>query len=75
MKVEYFPDTDTLSILLIDKPTNVEGEDTRDPDITLLYDGANRLAEIIIEHASQRTDLAEIRSSKQIEVAADSSKR
>lgn len=62
MKIEYFPQTDTLSILLLHEPGPIEGEDTNDPDVTLLFDGANRLAEIVIEHASTRTDLEDIRT-------------
>jgi uncharacterized protein YuzE len=61
MKIEYFPQTDTLSILLLHMPGSVEGEDTNDPDVTLLLDNENRIAEIVIEHASRRTDLADIR--------------
>ena len=61
MKIEYFPKTDTLSILLLHDTEYVEGEDTNDPDITLLYDRSNRVAEIVIEHASTRTDLDGIR--------------
>ena len=61
MKVEYFPDTDTLSIVFAAGPFTPEGQDTQDPDVTLLYDEDNRIAEIIIEHASTRTDIAELR--------------
>lgn len=61
MKIEYFPQTDTLSILLVHEPGSVEGEDTQDPDVTLLFDAENRVAEIVIEHASARTDLENIR--------------
>jgi uncharacterized protein YuzE len=61
MKIEYFPQTDTLSILLLHMPGSVEGEDTNDPDVTLLLDDDNRIAEIVIEHASRRTDLDDIR--------------
>ena len=61
MRVEYFPDTDTLSIVLAAGPFQAEGQDTNDPDITLLYDGEKHLAEIVIERASQRVDLAETR--------------
>jgi hypothetical protein len=42
-------------------PGSVEGEDTNDPDVTLLLDNENRIAEIVIEHASSRTDLDDIR--------------
>ena len=61
MKVEYFPDTDTLSIVFAAGPFVPEGEDTTDPDVTLLYDNENRIAEIVIEHASKRIDLSELR--------------
>ena len=57
MKIEYFPKTDTLSILLSVDAEYMEGEDTNDADITLLYDSENRLAEIVVEHASNRVDL------------------
>lgn len=61
MKIEYFPQTDTLSILLLHDPGAIEGEDSGDPDVTLLFDGLNRIAEIVIDHASTRTDLDDIR--------------
>lgn len=54
MKIEYFPQTDTLSILLLHEPGPVEGDDTGDPDVTLLFDSDNRIAEIVIDHASKR---------------------
>jgi len=45
----------------------VEGADTSDPGVLLLYEGEEggasrpRIAEIVIEHASDRVDLAEMR--------------
>lgn len=67
MKVEYFPESDTLSILFAAGPFTADGEDTADPDVPLLYDldtrskGKDQLAEIVIEHASERIDLGELR--------------
>lgn len=61
MRVEYFPETDTLSIIFAADPFEAEGEDTNDPDVLLLYDEQHRIAEIVIEHASGRVDLGEIR--------------
>ncbi|MDX1531022.1 MAG: DUF2283 domain-containing protein [Rhodothermales bacterium] len=62
MRVEFFPDTDTLSILFL-APGTVAGNgvDTADPDVTLYYDDEQRIAEIAIEHVSARVDLAELR--------------
>jgi uncharacterized protein YuzE len=62
MRVEFFPDTDTLSILFL-APGTVAGDgvDTDDPDVTLYYDDEERVAEIAIEHASSRIDLGELR--------------
>ena len=73
MKVEYFPDTDTLSIVFASEPFVPEGEDTTDPDVTLLFDAAHRLAEIVIEHASERIDLAELRRKVSFEEIQDPS--
>jgi uncharacterized protein YuzE len=68
MKIEYFPDTDTLSILMTQGADYMEGEDTNDPDVTLLYDRDNRLAEIVVEHASRRVDLDQLRHHASFEV-------
>ena len=58
MKVQYFPETDMLSIVLAPTPYEAAGaEDTGDPDLVLHYDAANRIAEIEIEHASKRIDI------------------
>ncbi len=67
MKIEYFPETDTLSITFAAGPFTADGEDTADPDVLLLYDrnahseSKHQLAEIVIEHASERIDLGELR--------------
>lgn len=71
MKLEYFADTDTLSILLNGNPGEVDAEDTNDPDITLLYDATNRIAEILIEHAAHRIDLDSIRREIGFEIVGD----
>lgn len=61
MRVEYFPDTDTLSIVLSIRSEEVSVADANDRDLTVLIDGEGRFVEIVIEHASSRTDLDEIR--------------
>lgn len=62
MKIEYFPESDMLSITLVRTPyESAGGVDTDDPDIVLHYDSERRLAEIEVSHASDRTDLDEIR--------------
>lgn len=63
MKMLYFPDTDTLSIQF--PPLGAEGQDTRDPDVTLFFDEANRITEILIENASRRMDLDSLRTESQ----------
>lgn len=63
MRVKYFRDTDTLNIMFTTGPyRSGYGEDTNDPDITLLYDEDERLTEIEIERASDRINLAEVRA-------------
>lgn len=62
MRVEFFPDTDTLSILFLAPGTAAgDGVDADDPDVTLYYDEKGRIAEVAIEHASTRLDLDELR--------------
>jgi uncharacterized protein YuzE len=53
---EYYPDTDTLYILLRDEP----GTETREvaPDTVLDFNKSGELVGIEVEHASQRVDLA-----------------
>jgi len=50
MRVELYPDTDTLSISFLAPGTVAhEGTDSGDPDVTFLWDGQGRIAEIVIE--------------------------
>jgi uncharacterized protein YuzE len=55
MRLEYFPDTDTLYIQLRDEP----GSDAREvaDDVVLDFNDAGEVIGIEIEHASQRMDL------------------
>ena len=53
MKIQYFPDTDTLYIELA--PAEVHETRDLDDDTLLDLDGAGRLCAITIEHASDRT--------------------
>ncbi len=76
MRIEYYPDTDTLNITLVRTPYEVEtGVDTEDPDITLLYDKQNRLSEIEIEHASRRVDIELMQRQYSFEVIEDKKDR
>jgi uncharacterized protein YuzE len=61
MRFEYFPETDTLYIQLQQGP----GTDAREvaPDIVLDYNEAGDVIGIEIEHASVRTDLANLQLS------------
>ena len=55
MKIQYFPDTDTLHVEL----SSMENRETRDldEDTLLDLDAGGRLCAITIEHASDRTDI------------------
>ena len=55
MKIDYFPDTDTLYIGLADRPS-VDSEEVAE-GVVLDFDGENRLVGIEIEGASQKVDL------------------
>ena len=57
MRLEYFPDTDTLYIQLRDVP----GADAREvsEDIVLDFNEAGEVVGIEIEHASQKMDLSD----------------
>ena len=61
---QYFPETDTLSIDLSDKPAMVgainAGADGEDEDILFSIDNKGRITNITIERASVRTDLSRI---------------
>ncbi len=61
MKIEYFPNTDTLSLLFAAGSFDAECLDTGDDDVTLILDEHGRIGEILIEHASRRVDLDETR--------------
>ncbi len=52
MKVQYFPDTDTLYIELINAPS-VESEEIME-DIVVDYDTRGRIVGIEIEHFTER---------------------
>lgn len=56
MRIEYFPDTDTLYIQLQEGP----GADAHEvaSDIVFDFNDAGDVIGIEIEHASERTDLA-----------------
>jgi uncharacterized protein YuzE len=54
MKVQYFPDTDTLYLTLQDKPS-LESEEVS-PDITLDFDAQGAVVGITIDHASCQLD-------------------
>ena len=53
MKIQYFPDTDTLYIEL--SPAEVHETRDLDDDTLLDLDATGRLCAITIEHASDRT--------------------
>jgi uncharacterized protein YuzE len=67
MKIEYYAETDSLSIVFTRAPGASVGEDSSDDDVTIFY-GEDRgsasrapIVEILIEHASERVDLSEMR--------------
>ncbi len=55
MKIDYFPDTDTLYIGLADRPS-VDSEEVAE-GVVLDFDAESRLVGIEIEGASQKVDL------------------
>ena len=61
MRLEYFPDTDTLYIQL----RNVPGADAQEvaEDIVLDFSESGEVVGIEIEHASQRMDLSDFQLS------------
>ncbi len=61
MTIEYYPETDTLSITLRETPYQATGEDTNDPDVLLYYDEQHRLAEVEVSHASRRANVDHLR--------------
>jgi uncharacterized protein YuzE len=54
MKVQYFPDTDTLYLTLQNSPST-ESEEVS-PDITLDFDAKGTVVGITIDHASRQLD-------------------
>ncbi len=54
MKVQYFPDTDTLYLTLQDKPS-IESEEVS-PDIILDFDANGNVIGITIDQASRKLD-------------------
>ena len=61
-QIQYFPETDTLSIDLSDKPATGgavnAGTDGEDEDILFSIDDEGRITNIAIERASVRADLS-----------------
>jgi len=57
MRLEYFPDTDTLYIQLRDVP-GADAQEVAD-DIVLDFSEAGEVIGIEIEHASQRMELSD----------------
>lgn len=58
MKLNYFPDTDSLYIDLSEQPS-VESCEVSE-GVVLDYDGDGNLAGIDIDHASRKLDLREV---------------
>ena len=54
MKVQYFPDTDTLYLTLQNKPS-IESEEVF-PEILIDFDAEGNVIGITIDHASQKLD-------------------
>jgi uncharacterized protein YuzE len=61
MKLEYFPETDTLYISLLDEPS-VESEEIAD-DVVVDYAEDGRAIGFEIEHASTKVDLTKLETS------------
>lgn len=58
MKFNYYPETDSLYISLIEKPSNDSQEIS--PDIVLDFDSEGNLVGIDIERASKLVDLTRL---------------
>jgi uncharacterized protein YuzE len=58
MKLNYFPDTDSLYLDLSQKPS-VESQEVSE-NVVLDYDGEGNLVGIDIDHASLKLDLREL---------------
>ena len=72
MRLEYFPDTDTLYIGLKETP----GADTREvgPGVVLDVDAAGEVVGIEVEHASERADLTTLKLDSVFGVAVGNAK-
>ncbi len=55
MKIQYFPETDTLSIRLNDQPS-IESEEIA-PDVVVDFDAAGGVVGLEIDLASSKVDL------------------
>lgn len=55
MKIQYFPETDTLSIRLNDQPS-IESEEIA-PDVVIDFDAAGGVVGLEIDLASSKVDL------------------
>ena len=62
MKLNYYPDTDSLYIDLSERPS-IESREIAD-GIVLDYDAAGRLVGIDIDNASQKVELKQLTLSK-----------
>ena len=62
MKLSYYPDTDSLYIDLISRPSTESIEVSE--GVVLDYDAAGNLVGIDIDHASSKLDLAELVTSQ-----------
>jgi uncharacterized protein YuzE len=58
MRVEYFPETDTLDIEF--KPSAVAESKDLDENIVLDLDADGRICAMAIEHARERTDYPQV---------------
>lgn len=58
MKIEYFPETDTLYLDLANRPSADSREAS--PGIVLDYDASGNVVGIEIDEATQRLDLTEL---------------
>ena len=62
MKLRYYPDTDSLYIELVEKPS-VDSQEIKD-EIVIDFDGDGNIVGIDIDHASQKLDLKSLETIK-----------
>lgn len=60
MKVQYFPDTDTLAIELTTKP--IISTETITDDLILDYDAAGKLVAITLDNCSKNVDAIDLQT-------------